>query len=82
MKVAGLRPECVEVECGCSSSTVKEPTRMFSDENKALIPRYIQAIDDNDTSDWSVVDDYIAEDFVAHNPPIPGVRDRAAGRGG
>ena len=46
---------------------------MSLEENKALIQRYIQAIDDNATSDWSVLDDYIAEDFVAHNPPIPGV---------
>ncbi|HEY6778563.1 MAG TPA: ester cyclase [Thermoleophilaceae bacterium] len=35
--------------------------------------RYIQAVDDNHTSDWSILDEYIAEDFVAHNPPIPGV---------
>jgi predicted ester cyclase len=42
-------------------------------ENKELIRRYIEAIDDNLTSDWSIVDDFVAEDFVAHNPPIPGV---------
>ena len=41
--------------------------------NKDLIRRYIQAIDDNRTSDWSILDEYIAEDFVAHNSPIPGV---------
>ena len=41
--------------------------------NKDLIRRYIQAIDDNQTSDWSILDEYVAEDFVAHNPPIPGV---------
>src|SRR5919204_2940481 len=46
---------------------------MSADENKHLIRRYIEAIDDNHTSDWSVLDQYIAEDFVAHNPPIPGV---------
>jgi len=46
---------------------------MSIDENKELIRRYIQAIDDNQTSDWSVLDEYIAEDFVAHNPAIPGV---------
>ena len=46
---------------------------MSTEENKQLIRRYIQAIDDNDSSDWSVLDEYIAEDFVAHNPPIPGV---------
>jgi predicted ester cyclase len=44
-----------------------------SAENKDLIRRYVQAIDDNRTSDWSVLDEFIAEDFVAHNPPIPGV---------
>ena len=42
-------------------------------ENKELIRRYIQAIDDNATSNWSVLDEYIAEDFVAHNPVYPGV---------
>jgi predicted ester cyclase len=46
---------------------------MSTDENKQLIRRYMQAIDDNDSSDWSILDDFIAEDFVAHNPPIPGV---------
>jgi steroid delta-isomerase-like uncharacterized protein len=46
---------------------------MSLEENKELIRRYIQAIDDNQTSDWSILDEYVAEDFVAHNPPIPGV---------
>ena len=46
---------------------------MAAEENKQLVRRYIEAIDDNQTSDWSVLDDYIAEDFVAHNPPLPGV---------
>jgi steroid delta-isomerase-like uncharacterized protein len=46
---------------------------MTPDENKNLIRRYIQAIDDNDTDDWSILDQFIAEDFVAHNPAIPGV---------
>ncbi|HZR97050.1 MAG TPA: ester cyclase, partial [Gaiellaceae bacterium] len=41
--------------------------------NKALIRRYIQAIDDNDSSDWSIIDEFVADDFVAHNPPFPGV---------
>jgi predicted ester cyclase len=42
-------------------------------DNKDLIRRYIEAVDNNDSSDWSLIDDYIAEDFVAHNPPAPGV---------
>ena len=44
-----------------------------SEDNKSLIRRYIQAIDDNKTSDWSVIDEYLAADFVAHNPAFPGV---------
>ena len=46
---------------------------MSTEANKGLVRRYIQAIDDNDSSDWSILDEYIAEDFVAHNPPVPGV---------
>ena len=46
---------------------------MSSEENKELIRRYMRAVDDNQTSDWSVLEEYIAEDFVAHNPTIPGV---------
>lgn len=46
---------------------------MSSEGNKELIRRYVQAIDENHTSDWSMLDEYIAEDFVAHNPPFPGV---------
>jgi predicted ester cyclase len=43
------------------------------EENKQLIREYIEAIDHNQTSDWSILDHYIADDFVAHNPPVPGV---------
>ena len=46
---------------------------MSTQENKELIRRYMRAIDDNDSSDWSVIDEYVADDFVAHNPPLPGV---------
>jgi steroid delta-isomerase-like uncharacterized protein len=46
---------------------------MSAEENKRLIERYMRAVDDNETGDWSILDEYIAEDFVAHNPPIPGV---------
>ena len=44
----------------------------MSDANKALIGRYIEAIDANDSSDWSVLDDFIAEDVVVHTPLLPG----------
>jgi predicted SnoaL-like aldol condensation-catalyzing enzyme len=46
---------------------------MSLEENKNLIRQYIQAIDENQTSDWSILDEYIAEDFVAHNPVHPEV---------
>jgi hypothetical protein len=42
-------------------------------DNKNLIRRYIQAIDENQTGDWGILDQYIAEDLVAHNPLYPGV---------
>ena len=43
------------------------------EENKDLIRRYMEAVDANDSGDWNVLDEYIAEDFVAHDPPLPGV---------
>jgi steroid delta-isomerase-like uncharacterized protein len=46
---------------------------MSLQENKNLVRRYVEATDDNQTSDWSFLDDFIAEDFVAHNPLHPGV---------
>jgi steroid delta-isomerase-like uncharacterized protein len=46
---------------------------MATQENKRLIQRYIQAIDDNQTGGWDILDEFVADDFVAHNPPIPGV---------
>src|SRR5437667_10792085 len=46
---------------------------MSTDANKGLVRRYIEAVDDNQSSDWRIIDGYIAEDFVAHNPPLPGV---------
>ena len=46
---------------------------MSLQDNKNLVRRYVEAIDDNQTSDWSVLDHFIAEDFVAHNPVHPGV---------
>ena len=42
-------------------------------ENKDLIRRYISAVDANDADNWDVLDQYLASDFVAHNPPLPGV---------
>jgi steroid delta-isomerase-like uncharacterized protein len=46
---------------------------MSTEENKALIRRYIEAIDNNDSSDWSILDEFIAEDVVVHNPQLPGL---------
>ena len=46
---------------------------MSPEENKALVRRDIEAIDSNHSSNWSVIDDFLSEDFVAHNPPVPGV---------
>jgi steroid delta-isomerase-like uncharacterized protein len=46
---------------------------MSTEENKALIRRYVQVIDDNDSSDWSILDEFISEDVVVHNPLLPGL---------
>jgi predicted ester cyclase len=46
---------------------------MSLEGNKALIRRYIAAIDANESGSWDVLDDYIAEDFIAHDRPLPGV---------
>ena len=51
---------------------------MSLEENKDLIRRYMSAIDANDTDNWDLLDDYIAEDFLARHAPAPGVTlDRA-----
>ena len=51
---------------------------MSLEENKDLIRRYLSAIDANEADNWDVLDDYIAEDFIARHPPAPGVTlDRA-----
>jgi predicted ester cyclase len=48
------------------------------EENKDLIRRYMSTIDANDGGNWDVLDNYIAENFVAHHAPAPGVTlDRA-----
>ncbi len=46
---------------------------MSADENKGLIRRYIEAIDNNDSSDWSVLEEFIADDVIVHNPQLPGL---------
>jgi predicted ester cyclase len=51
----------------------REEAGMSTQDNKDLIRRYMQAIDDNHTSDWSILDDYIAEDVIVHNPLAAGV---------
>ncbi|HWF69230.1 MAG TPA: ester cyclase [Mycobacterium sp.] len=51
---------------------------MSLEENKDLIQRYMSAIDADDAGNWDLLDDYIAQDFVAHHAPAPGVTlDRA-----
>ena len=52
---------------------------MSLEENKHLIRRYLSAIDANDADNWDVLDDYIADDFVAHHAAAPGVTPDRAG---
>jgi hypothetical protein len=46
---------------------------LAAEDNREFIRSYLQAIDDNAMSDWSILDRYIAADFVAHTVPLPGV---------
>jgi hypothetical protein len=50
-----------------------EVAPMSLEVNKELIRRYLSAVDSNEADDWDLLDDYIAEGFVAHNAPAPGV---------
>jgi hypothetical protein len=36
--------------------------RVPAEDNKDVIRKYIEAVDGNQTNDWSLLDDYIAED--------------------
>ncbi|MDQ0633227.1 ketosteroid isomerase-like protein [Arthrobacter pascens] len=49
---------------------------METDENKALIRRFYEAID---AGNIDAMDDLVAEDYLDHNPPFPGM---PAGREG
>ena len=40
---------------------------MSTEENKTVVRRYIEAIDNNDSSDWSVLDEFVAEDAVVQD---------------
>jgi ketosteroid isomerase-like protein len=46
--------------------------RVSSEDNKELVRRYIQAVDEQDER-WSVIDEYLAADFVAHISRVPRV---------
>ena len=62
---------------GASGATVEtaryEVVHAVGEDDKLLVRRYLEAIDANDSADWSVLDEFLAEDFVAHDPPAPGV---------
>lgn len=45
----------------------------MSEENKALVRRYLEAIDSNDADDWDVLDEFLASDFVSHGGLPPGI---------
>ena len=50
-----------------------EPSVSAAEENKALVRRYLEAVDDNDASDWDVLDEFLAPDFVSHGGLPPGI---------
>jgi steroid delta-isomerase-like uncharacterized protein len=44
-----------------------------SEENKALVRRYIEAVDADESGDWDVLDEFLGPDFVSHGGLPPGV---------
>jgi predicted ester cyclase len=51
----------------------------MSADNKALVRRFFAALDVNSDPSWSVLDEFVAEDFVSRTPPLPGVTSDRAG---
>jgi steroid delta-isomerase-like uncharacterized protein len=52
---------------------VETEVEYVSEENKALVRRYLEAIDNNETDEWDVLDEFLAPDFVSHGGLPPGV---------
>jgi predicted ester cyclase len=46
----------------------------MSEEHKALIRRYFEAIDANEAGNWDVLDEFLAPNFVSHGGLPPGIR--------
>jgi steroid delta-isomerase-like uncharacterized protein len=44
-----------------------------SEENKALVRRYIEAVDANESGDWDWLEEFLGPDFVSHGGLPPGV---------
>jgi predicted ester cyclase len=44
----------------------------LSEENKAMVRRYLEAIDNNEAGNWDVLDEFLAPDFVSHGGLPPG----------
>ena len=49
---------------------------MSTEENKALVRRWF---DELDKRNFAIIDELIAEDYIDHNPPIPGTPDGREG---
>jgi steroid delta-isomerase-like uncharacterized protein len=45
----------------------------MSEENKALVRRYLEAVDANESGGWDVLDEFLAPNFVSHGGLPPGV---------
>ena len=53
--------------------------RPVSEENKALIRRYMEAIDANESGDWDFLEEFLGPEFVSHGGLPPGVRSDREG---
>jgi steroid delta-isomerase-like uncharacterized protein len=44
-----------------------------SEKNKALVRRYMEAVDAHESDDWGVLDEFLGPEFISHGGLPPGV---------
>jgi steroid delta-isomerase-like uncharacterized protein len=57
----------------CLTPSRRDKLRRVSEENKALIRRYMDAIDANESDNWNFLEEFLGPEFVSHGGLPPGV---------
>jgi steroid delta-isomerase-like uncharacterized protein len=63
----------------CLTPPRRDKLRRVSKENKALIRRYMDAIDANESDNWDFLEEFLGPEFVSHGGLPPGVRSDREG---